>query len=262
MTHPEELLADFVDGTLADDERAVVDAHLQACTTCREEVAMSRTALDALAALQEEPVPLGVTGPVLAEAGRRFERRRDVVWKRVQWVAGAAAAAAIVAVVAVNLGGPSGERDATDRAGAGAEAPAGGGVGGQEDAVTEAGEAMFAFGLEDQRDVTYDAVGVRSLAEDAAERARTEGPISAPAPAAESTGATSALECLRASGAPIDEPTDTLVRLLRARFDDTPAYFAVFLESPGADQPPDTVVVWVTARDDCGRILHTAFLPI
>jgi hypothetical protein len=54
----------------------------------------------------------------------------------------------------------------------------------------------------------------------------------------------------------VDDPRDTLVRLIEAEFDGTPAYFAVFLESPGAGQPPDTVVVWVTARDDCDRILN------
>ena len=76
MTHPEELLAGYVDGTLGTDERAVVDAHLQTCDTCREEVGLARTAVRALATLEEVPVPFGVTGPVLAEAGRRFERRR------------------------------------------------------------------------------------------------------------------------------------------------------------------------------------------
>jgi anti-sigma factor RsiW len=117
MTHPEDLLADYVDGTLADQERAVVDAHLQACDVCREELELARSGLAALAALQEQPVPFGVTGPVLAEAGRRFERRRTVAWQRVQWVVGGAAAAALVLVVALslNLGGT--ERRPTAAAG-------------------------------------------------------------------------------------------------------------------------------------------------
>ncbi len=42
----------------------------------------------------------------------------------------------------------------------------------------------------------------------------------------------------------------------------TPAFFAVFLQSPGAGQPPDHAVVWVTAKNDCGRILDTASLSI
>jgi anti-sigma factor RsiW len=112
MTHPEELLADYVDGTLEDEQRAVVDAHLPGCATCREELELARGALAALANLEDEPVPFGVTGPVLAEAGRRFERRRVVVYERLQWAAGLAAAAALVLVVALNIGGGS-DRDGT-----------------------------------------------------------------------------------------------------------------------------------------------------
>jgi anti-sigma factor RsiW len=259
MTHPEELLADYVDGAIGDDERAVVDAHLRACATCREEVLLSRAAVTALRALEEEPVPLGVTGPVLAEAGRRFERRRSALWSRVQWAAGAAAAAALVLVVVVNLGGPGTGQDAADRAGAGADS-ATAQDGGEEAAV--AAEAALP-GLEVQGGVSYDGAGVRSLAEVTAERERTgedtlAAPDSAPAPDG-FREPSAALDCLRTSGAPVDEPTtDTLVRLIQARYEGTPAYFAVFLESPGAGQPPDTVVVWVTARDDCTRFLDAA----
>ena len=41
MTHPEELLAGYVDGTLTDPERAVVDAHLPTCERCRESAKFS-----------------------------------------------------------------------------------------------------------------------------------------------------------------------------------------------------------------------------
>lgn len=263
MTHPEQLLADFVDGTLQDDERAEVDAHLQACVTCREEVELSRGALTALSELEEEPVPLGVTGPVLAEAGRRFERRREVWWSRVQWAAGAAAAAALVLVVVVNLGGPGSDQEPAERAGASLEAPAPAEDADGEDAVAEAGQAPAAAGLEDQGDVTYDSAGVHSLAQETADEAKGEfagAPDGREAPTFPFRDPSAALECLRTSGAPLEEPNDTLVRLIRARFEDTPAYLAVFLETPGAGQPPDTVVVWVAARDDC-RILHVESLP-
>src|SRR3970040_2200121 len=93
MTHPEELLADYVDGTLNHEQRAVVDTHLPGCATCRPEVDLARRALAVLATLEDVPVPFGVTGPVLAEAGRRFERRRGVVWARLH--GGAAIAAAV-----------------------------------------------------------------------------------------------------------------------------------------------------------------------
>ena len=261
MTHPEEFLADYVDGSLGEDERALVDAHLQACATCFDEVELSRAAVTALRTLEEEPVPLGVTGLVLAEAGRRFERRRSALWSRVQWAAGAAAAAALVLVVAINLGGPGENQEATDRAGADA------GAADPQDGVEESTVAAEAAvpGLEIQREVNYDGAGVRSLAEVTAERSRDDtlaAPNDAPAPDGFQEPS-AALDCLRTSGAPVDEPTtDTLVRLIQARYEDTPAYFAVFLETPGAGQPPDTVVVWVTARDDCTRILDAASLAI
>ncbi|HEX6230533.1 MAG TPA: zf-HC2 domain-containing protein [Actinomycetota bacterium] len=245
MTHPEELLAGYVDDTLTDTERAGVDAHLVSCDLCREEVELSRSAVAALGALEDEPVPFGVTGPVLAEAGRRFERRRAVLWQRVQWAAGVAVAAALVAVVAVSLGG--GGDDEALRAGAGADAEA--------PVTAEEGAALGAPpGLERQRDVSYDEAGIESLAREAA---------SIPQPAAPDEGSTRhaapdrALECLRTSGAPVDEPGDLLVRLIEAKYLGTPAYLAVFLEGPGAGQPADHAVVWVAATDDC-RILTTA----
>ena len=86
MTHPEDLLADYVDGTLAEHERAVVDAHLRGARSAGRSSSSAR-AVTALATLEEVPVPLGVTGPVLAEAGRRFERRRTAS-ARLQWAAG------------------------------------------------------------------------------------------------------------------------------------------------------------------------------
>lgn len=248
MTHPEDLLAGYVNGTLEDTERAVVDAHLQACGTCREEVELGREAVTALASLEEVPVPFGVTGPVLAEAGKRFERRRAATWGRLQWVAGAAAAAALVLVVALNLDlGTS-----RDEAGSGtvaADAAATGATGGA------AAEAATIVGLERQPDVSYDDAGVRSLATEAASK-RSTGVV-APEAGGEDGGLQfadpgPALECLRTAEAPVNATaTDQLVRLIEAKYQGTPAYFAVFLEGPGAGQPPDKVVVWVVSKGTC-----------
>jgi len=260
MTHPEELLADYVDGTLNDEQRAVVDAHLPGCATCREELELARSAVAALASLEDAPVPFGVTGPVLAEAGRRFERRRIVVWERLQWAAGLAAAAALVVVVALNVGGGS------DRDGAASVESSTAGDAGPEGAAPEGGAAetalAFAFqGLEMQNDVNYVADGISSLAIDAAEvisgRATGEaGDNQRYAPADE------ALACIERSGAPtVDDPRDTLMRLIETQYEGTPAYIAVYAESPGAGQPADTVVVWAVAKAGC-RILTTASLRV
>ncbi len=245
MTHPEELLAGYVDGTLEDPERAVVDAHLRTCETCREELELARASVAALASLEEVPVPFGVTGPVLAEAGKRFERRRAAAWGRIQWAAGAAAAAALVLVFALNLNLGASRNDE----GAGTVAAEAGATGSTEGAAPEAA-AVFA-GLERQPDVNYDDAGVRSLAKDAASlRSGTAtDQVSGEVQLAPPGGA---LECLRTAEAPVDEPaTDTLVRLIEARFRGTPAYLAVFLESPGAGLPPDRVVIWVVSKGEC-----------
>ena len=272
MTHPEDHLAGYVDGTLSDPERAVVDAHLAGCATCREEIALARSALTALRSLDEVPVPFGVTGPILAEAGKQHERR-GAVWQRVQWAAGLAAAAALVVVVAINHGGPS-DRDAVERA-----AVAGGTSGGSESAPAES------VRLEEQPDVNYDGdAGVLVLADEAiADFARsvTPSPNAAEASGADAPAGASgasedsalqsvapkglvspapALRCLRTAGVPIGDPAMVLVRLVEARYNGDPAYLAVFLQSAGADQPPDRAVVWTLATADCS-VLNVVDLP-
>src|SRR5919106_1326530 len=174
MTHPEQLLADYVEGTLGERERALLHEHLSTCAVCREELDLARNAVSALATLEERPVPLGVTGPVLAEAERRFERRRTVVWQRFQWAAGATMAA-----------------------------------GAAVDLVTAA----------------------------------------------------PAIECLRSAEVPLDDPGDRLLAIIEARFAGTPAYFAALLDSSGAGQPAESVIVWVVDRRDC-QILSFATQPV
>jgi anti-sigma-K factor RskA len=248
-SHPQELFADYVDGTLATDERAVVDAHLSTCAACRQEIELARRAVAALASLEELPVPLGVTGPVLAEAGRTFEHRRVAVWQRVQWAAGAAAAAAIVLVVALNVTGNGGNESPT----AGGTMAAG--------APTQDRTAMLeAVDVLEKHDASYGDADVRSFAQVTAVSVEDDGGPLAGAesgPAIEFVPAAAGLRCLETAGVPLYDPRDTLVRLIEARYGRTPAYFAVFLESPGADQPADTAVVWVVARGDC-RILTFA----
>jgi hypothetical protein len=262
MTHPEELLADYVEGTLAEGERALVDAHLSTCAACREEVRLAKTAVSALASLEERSVPLGVTGPVLAEAGRQLERDRAVVWERLRWGAGIAAAAALVLVVALNVsGGDDGELRVADDGAAPAE--------GTPATVQD-------LDLIEKQDRRYSERDVRALAQSAAVLSRDDegqeefaqptgaggnvgGAVAATAAeaATEFVDAEQGLRCLTGAEVPIDDPRDRLVRLFEARFGRTPAYFAVFLESPAGHRPADTVVVWVVARRDC-RILTFA----
>src|SRR5438034_262185 len=80
MTHPEEHLSGYVDGTLATDERAEVDAHLATCATCREEIELATRAVTMLRELPEVPVPFGTTRPVMAEAGKARTSRARRPW--------------------------------------------------------------------------------------------------------------------------------------------------------------------------------------
>jgi predicted anti-sigma-YlaC factor YlaD len=257
VTHPEELLAGYVDGALDDTQRAVVDAHLPGCALCTEEIDLAQRAKTSLAALEDAPVPFGVTGPVLAEAGRRFERRRGVLWQRLQWSAGLAAAAALVLVVALNIGRGDSEQAAAPASRSEATAPA------PEAADAQADAAAPAFlGLERQPNVTYDQAGVEAVAQDAASAiaAAQQGRTAALAgSAAQDAGVGQARRCVTRTG--LTDPSDRLVRLIEAEFEGVRAYLAVFAQGPGAGQPPDHVVVYVVATDDC-RILSTASLRI
>ena len=262
MSHPEDLLADYVDGTLAERERAVVDTHLDGCARCSAEIRQAEAAKTALSALEDVPVPFGVTGPVLAEAGRRFERRRGVAWERFQWAAGIAAAAALILVVALNLGGGETQNAATPAA-----AGASGGTGAAAGAEATAPGAIHFPGIERQPNVDYDDRGIQAVALEAADavvaaeeakaaEATTAPPAAFASAAQDSTQRTTlAKDCVRQSG--IQGPQDVLIRLIEAEFEGTPAYIAVFSEGPGAGQPADHIVVFVVAKDDC-RILSTA----
>jgi len=261
VSHPEDLLADYVDGTLAERERAVVDTHLDGCARCSAEIRQAEAAKTALSALEDVPVPFGVTGPVLAEAGRRFERRRGVAWERFQWAAGIAAAAALILVVALNLGGGETQNAATPAA-----AGASGGTGAAAGAEATAPGAIHFPGIERQPNVDDDP-GIQAVALEAADavvaaeeakaaEATTAPPAAFASAAQDSTQRTTlAKDCVRQSG--IQGPQDVLIRLIEAEFEGTPAYIAVFSEGPGAGQPADHIVVFVVAKDDC-RILSTA----
>jgi anti-sigma factor RsiW len=45
MNHPEELLPDYALGVLSPEEAAEIEAHLEACAACREELGQLNTSL-------------------------------------------------------------------------------------------------------------------------------------------------------------------------------------------------------------------------
>jgi DNA-binding transcriptional regulator YdaS (Cro superfamily) len=246
MTHPEEQLSGYVDGTLGTDERAEVDAHLATCATCREEIELSTRAVTMLRELPEMPVPFGTTRPVMAEAGKERTSRTRPSWgSRTQWAAGLAAAAVLVVVLAVALprvgqvapveSAAAGRAQATPKAAPGMEAATSGAV-----------------PLELQPNADYDATKLERLADSSAQRssqAILAAPSAADASAAKAEGATA---CLASPGGLTGR--DRLVRLIQATFQGRPAYIGVYLQQPGADQPADRIVIWVVTRQDCSTL--------
>jgi anti-sigma factor RsiW len=244
MTHPEEHLSGYVDGTLATDERAEVDAHLLTCGTCREEVELATQAVATLHELPEESVPFGVMNPVMAEVGRGQRSRAQRMWgERLQWTAGLAAAAALIAVLAVAL----------PRLGHRAELASGGAApaAGSPYAPGPGPEAALsgAVLLEIQANADYDAAKLETLADSSARTSDQEALTSPAKFSVSGAPAEDAAACLAKPGGL--SGNDRLVRLIQARYQGTPAYLGVYQESPGAGQPADRIVIWVVAKRDC-----------
>lgn len=248
MTHPEELLAGYVDGTLSAKERDAVDSHVAECARCSREITLATSARSALRSLPEVPAPPGVATHALDEAGggRRFDVGGGTPrWYRVGAIVAAAAAALLVlTLVLPHIG--QGEGSGSDAARGKAEAPAGD--------AREATALAAPPGIE-IRHVNYDNTSLTELT--SSFQGGTSGgaasDVQAPGSLAFGSQAQTdkALACV-AQSAP--DENGNLQSLIRARFESTPAYLAVFLEGPGAGQPDDSVTVWVFATEDC-RIL-------
>ena len=232
MNHPYELLADFIDGTLDEGDLAGVQAHLDECASCREDIAHSTAGREAARSLPQATAPTDLHQRIVAVAGGRGNETPG--WYR--W-AGVAAAAAVVVAIAIalpNVGGGEKERAEDTRVSAEAQVD----VGGAEsfDNVTVSVEKK-----------NYDDEALQQLASGSRSAALSSG-VEGPAkdtiidPAA----AVSCVDQASQSGA-----TGRLIRLIEARFNGRDAYIAVYLEDLGEDQRPDLVAVWVAARDNC-----------
>ena len=244
MTHPEELLAGYVDGTLPAVERAAVDAHLAECARCRQDVALAASARSALGSLAEVPAPSGVAARALQEAGAPHGQAGGIPrWYRIAGVAAAAAALLVIAVTIPHIGKSGGS--ISDAHGASAKVSIGGAAPNPMAAAAPVIEIQH---------TNYNNASLSALS---GSYAGTGAAFSTPTPGAtESTAVITgtpaqtakALACI-AKSAP--SQTGQPTRLINARFQGTPAYLELFLEGPGADQPPDSVVVWVFAAKDC-----------
>ena len=245
MTHPDDLLAELEDGTLADGERAALERHLASCARCREQLVLARSARSALGGVPDADAPGDIGAAAIEEARARPTGAPS--WSR--WVAAAAAVAAVV--VAIALIAP--------KIGAGNEMRA---ASNPEAAVPAATPTVEhpATSIEAQ-DTNYDAASIAAIADSYrgkrvsfagafAAATNVPQPVSGLEPAFETASA-----CLQraSSGA-----GGQLVRLIRARYQGAPAYVGVYVVGPGADEPADSVRVLVVPIGSCTTILSSA----
>jgi predicted anti-sigma-YlaC factor YlaD len=263
-SHPDELLAGLVDGTLTPAERAELQTHLEGCERCRAEVRQAESASRALRALPEVEPPWGLGRPAVEESRKR---RRAHRFRRLAPAAGVAAAALLLVGLAFAvLRGPQ-------NSGLGnSAAPAEAGGAGRTPAASPAPEPSAAAGLIKRESTNFDAKGIEHLAESYSAstslprvpQPQVQAPSTAPggssAPAPSAARAVSLADedavvaCID-SAAGLN-PSTRPARVIAAQFEAKPALIGIYLSGPGADQPADLLVVWVASRE-C-RLLHYA----
>jgi hypothetical protein len=265
--HPEELLADFVDGALEDPDR--VEEHLTRCERCREEVALARRARQELSGLPEVDVPAGLDLAVRREARRSPSRR---VWA----IAGAAAVAAGILAGGIVLVGQGILGGGTEQ-GEGAAAPQevqeqGGGEGSTQAPqgdTQEAGGRTTALALvpsvtTSTKDYTATSLANlgRRLRDDARLLLQKGFPKTSNQYFADfrieslTEEARTAVQCALAD-VPADQPVVPIL-VQRASFQGTPAYVAAFLQGPSPATPYDRLLIWVVDRETCALRYYAA----
>lgn len=252
MTHPEDLLADYVDGSLSSQDRAVVEAHLASCPRCLDEAGLARGAVSALRSLPEVKAPAGLGQAAIEEAEAASSAARStpgavvsLASRRYRFLA-VAAAAAVVAVIVITLPRLGGTNPVAG-SGPGATAERN-----QDSAFS--GQGSKSLSLEIQQ-TDYDPTSAGKLATTAAGStpvAESMAPIAGPSSSAD---AQTALSCLRTA---FKGFTGDPIRLIQARFQGKAAYIGVYTEGPGAGRPPNAVSVRVAAVDGCSLLTYTS----
>ena len=271
--HPEELLAEYVEGALDTEQRELVERHLEACARCREEVDLSTQGRAAAVSLPDLAAPPGLPLSVR----RRARRAPSPAWGKVAAVAAGVVVAGglLFAVGQLDLGGQGGG-EAQTAAGDGPEelgeepAPEPGAArqeeAGVEDsakddpdvaAATAGGPPALPIYVESNKDYTRGGLAplARGLRDEA--RAAIEGGLE---PTAEAffrdfdaarftPPVRQAIRCVLA-----EVPPQQLIvpyRIEAAAFQGTRAYIAAFLQGPTPGHSYDRVVIWVVDRERC-----------
>jgi len=248
MTHPsDDLLLAHVDGTLSQEDRAAVDTHLASCARCTQDIAQAAAARSALRAIPEVPIPADLKIPTGADAksAASTARRRSTApaWQR--WVGPAAAVAAVALVLTLVLPKLGGSSDSSGRA--------------ENDAATPGVQVDTGQVPLEIRSDDYTPDTLTELAGQTASRIAPDanGAGSAASEATPKLGdaaaAAKATACIQTA---FREVPGTLVRLIRADFQGSPAYVGLYAEGPGAGQTPDTLVVRVAAVGGCSALTY------
>jgi anti-sigma factor RsiW len=255
MNHPEDLLADYVDGSLGDASQASVDAHLAGCARCRSEVAAAGGVREALRALPEVDAPAGVAAEALRVAAAPAADERPPRYARVLPIAAAAVLVGLLAIAIPRIGGQSNDvrtaAEATDSSGGtteGAAAPAARSSARDLARLAKQGPAVTDL------QVDFDEAALEQLGKNAVAQWRGV-PFPSTALDANGEAASFAADSLSASKCvftqvPKDEAS-IIVQLLEATYQERPVYVAVVLEGTAAGRPADRAVVWIVYRDDC-----------
>jgi len=214
MNHPHELLAEYVDGALAEGERAVVEAHLRDCPECRAEVGPAGSARRALGSLTDGPVPVGLGAAAIAEAAGAHPMQRETPrWYRISGVAAAAVIVVLLAVALPRLGSQDGSVSPEAAGGAGDAAPA---------------TPSLAIAAEGTNYSSENLLGLVSNQRSSVEITAGEADAFAAA------GTREVLDCLHTA---LPGLRGRPVQLIRARFQGTAAYIGVFEAGPDGGSP-------------------------
>lgn len=277
MTHPkDETLAAFADRILGPDQAEAVRRHLDTCGSCRGQVELATTAKQALEGLGEVEVPVGVTGPVLAEAGLEPSApaakhpagaRGAARVPRVYRVMATAAAGLLIlaggwaAVSTLTEGGD--ESTSTAAAGMAEPAPE---IPAADTEKLESLASEKALALdEDAPADSGNAVEQEAGAEYSGDT--TAGPSTTPGASREVAGAawSTTLDdrtrrCVDMAGA-LDQG-GTVLEVLKDTYAGQDAWYVVISEGPEPGARHDRVTVWVLARKGCRILaLTTKYYP-
>ena len=272
MSHPGPLLTDYVDGTLPPDRQAEVEAHLQTCRTCRDEVTQAQAGWSAATSLSTPAAPARLADAALAEAARHVTaaapqvrtlptgtNRSRPTPSRWVVVAGVAAVVAILALVVPKLGQPSGSLALSSGAAGAAD------VAFPAASVVELQRTNYGADLVQQVAATFAQDDATALARAAS--ASTSAPEAAiPSLAGSDAAYATSAQRLPAVTHCLDKAYDNqgaqLTRAIAARYEGRPAYLGVYLQGPGAGLPPVRVLVVVAAIRGCAPLATgTVALP-